>query len=468
MKMRGKWIPNLAFALATLLVCASCEKAYDFDEDTDTENVSEGQLVVRAVSADSDSEASTISYPVCVYVMDSSGSCVALKEIASAEETLNLTLEAGIYDVYAVAGSSNYDLPTKENATKTSSITPQSGKGHGDLMTAYNSVVMTKGEKNQLSLQLQRRVMQVQQIQLNDIPADVTAVSLTISPLRKGIMLNGEYQDGTDAYTFELQKQADGSTWKNTTSAYLLEASKAVTLKVTLTRDDSVTSYSYASSESLTANYRVNITGNFVDDEHISLSGSIVGAEWAGTKDIAFSFDSSNLSSSDEENGSDDQENVLGDAPQVGTLYKGCFVLRSSQDGGTTTITLLSPTEVNKLKISQSKDAEVVQQSIKDATETALSSVAVSGISGWRLPTKEEVEYLDQNTETINAQMEALDGDLTTITQKKNGYYCGYFFTDTSGSVYVYTLVTGAIDETPSSERATYKVRGFATLTFSN
>lgn len=468
MKMKGKWFSNLWVALAAMAVCVSCEKAYDFDEDTDTESVSDGQLVVRAITADGDSETSTISYPVCVYVMDSSGSCIALKEIASADETLNFVLEAGIYDVYAIAGSSNYDLPSKENATKSSIVTPKSGKGHGDLMTAYNSIVMVKGEKNQLSLQLQRRVMQVQQILLNDIPTDVTAVSLTISPLHKGIMLNGEYQDGTDSYTFELQKQADGSTWKNKDSAYLLEALNTVTLKVTLTRDDSATAYSYACSEALSANYKVNITGTFVDDEHISLSGSIVGAEWAGTKDIAFNFDSSNLASSDEENDSDNQGIQQGNAPQVGTLYKGCFVLRSSQDGDNTVITLLSPTEVNKLKISQSKDAEVVQQSIKDATATALSSVAVDGISGWRLPTKEEMEYLDQNTETINAQMETLDAGLTTITQKKGAYNCGYFFEDTDGNVYVYTLVTGVIDETPSSERATYKVRGFATLTFSN
>lgn len=456
-------------ALTAIAMLMSCEKANYFEED-ESPDASVGNLLVRT-AAKVDGNASGddyVNYPVSIYAMNEEGKCIALQEITSSTEEINMELEAGAYDIYAITGGENYNLPTKDTATKSTTIEKKDGKSHGDLMTAYNSIVMTVGEENKLTLQMQRRVMQVQTITLNNIPSDVTAVQLTISPLYSGIKLNGDYTDGVGSHTFELVKQADGTTWKNASSEYLLEAQNAVTLKVSLIRADGTTSYSYASKEQLSANYKVNITGNFIDDEHIKLSGTIKGTDWKGTIDMTFDFDSTNITTSSGNDDDNEESTLHGNAPSEGSLYKGCYVMRTTSNGNSTTVTLMTPTEANKLKFSSSKDEETVQQSIKEAAAEAINGIAVTDITGWRLPTQEEMEYLYNNIDKINESINALNADgLTDITIKSSGYTCGYFFTDVDGNVYVYTL-DGNINKTPNPNRATYKVRGFTTVTFSD
>lgn len=453
-----------------MITLASCEKVYVAEDDTGGSGTStRGSLVVRtAANVDDGTDGDDyVSYPVSVYVIDAGGKCVGLQEIASASDELDMELEAGTYDLCAVAGTGNYDLPAKDNATKETAISLKSGMGHGDLMTAHNSVVMAKGEENRLTLQLQRRVMQMQSITLNNIPSDVSAVQLTVSPLYKGLTLDGSYIDGTDSHTFDLTEQADGSTWKNETGEYTLEAKGNVTLKVSLVRTDGTTSYSYASDQQLAANHKVSITGNFIDDQHIKLSGTIKGTDWEEPIDVVFDFDSTNIST---DGGNNDPEEALhGEAPAAGTIYQGCYVLRTTSEENTTTVTLITPTEVNKIKVSASTDTDKKQQSIKENTATALESVAVSDLAGWRLPTQEEMEYIDNNAESINAKISALaTGDIEEIELTRSGYACGYFFTSNDGNVYVYVLGGYDIDKSPGTGRATYKVRGFTTVKFSD
>lgn len=449
-----------------MLLFFSCEKAYVLEEDTTSEATGNGQMIVKTAAhvAGEASGNDYVSYPVSVYVMDEDGKCVSLNQISSSDDEMKIDLEAGNYDVYAVAGTENYNLPAAGNATKTSVIELKSGADHGDLMTAYNSVVMTKGEKNTLTLQMVRRVMQVQSITLNNIPEDVTAVQFTMSPFYKSLQLDGSYTDGSASYTFDLVKE--GKTWRSEASRYMLEAQNYVTLKVSLTRADGVTSYSYASKEQLSANYKVNITGNFVNEDGISLSGTILGTDWAGTVSMDFDLDETNVSKPGI--GDTEEPEVLhGGAPAQGTLYKGCFVLKTESSGNSTTVTLVTPSEMNKIKVSSSTVEENVINSIIENTDYALTQITVDGISGWRLPYEDEVAYVDAHIDEINEQIEDLGNTgITSFELKRSGYACGYFFKASDGNVYVYELGGGGIVKKPGSGRATYKVRGFATLTF--
>jgi len=160
-------------------------------------------------------------------------------------------------------------------------------------------------------------VIQVQSVTLNDIPEDVSAVRLTISPLRAGILLDGSYAEGTASHTFSLVRQDDGTTWKSAESEYLLEASNTVTLKVSLTSGGQTTSYSYASGERLSANHKVSITGNFIDDQHIKLSGTIKGTDWEEPINMTFDFDSADKTPTEGEEDTGGQDEPLhGGAPQ--------------------------------------------------------------------------------------------------------------------------------------------------------
>jgi len=79
------------------------------------------------------------------------------------------------------------------------------------------------------------------------------------------------------------------------------------------------------------------------------------------------------------------------------------------------------------------------------------------------------VKYIDDNIDDINAKIESLGTSGITSIEVKNGrYYCGYFFTSDDGNVYVYELGGGDINKSPGTDRVTYKVRGFATIKFTD
>lgn len=463
--------------LLVALLTAACSKSISLDEEENTEKQTTGTLAVRAanvISAGGESEGSSeVSYPITVYVMNNSGSCVALQQINSSDEQLQMKLPTGLYDIYAVAGADAdiYDLPSKNEATAESLIALKEGKTHGDLMTAQSNAVLSSNEVNKVTLAMRRNVMLVESVSIKDIPSDVSAVSVTLSPLYENIRLDGEYTESVTSYTFSLTEQADGTTWTNDEGTYLLGATKAVTVKVSLTSNGETTSYSYKSNQKLASNYKVNITGTYTGNDGIEMSGTITGALWEGEIDIDFEFDEDNISSPGDE---DNPQEEIGEAPAVGTLYKGCYVLRSQTSASSTIVTLMTPQEMNKLTFSQSKDETKFQTGLKETIEEALPQLEVEGIDGWRLPNIEELEYIQANIETINSSIHELqnadpDIDLDDITLKvSGGNECGYYYLADDGMIYVMKIVSGMIVQKPNSGLASYKLRGFATVSFSD
>ena len=267
--MKNRYFFKFIMLLTAAVCSTSCEK-YVVDEESGVEEPN-SMLVVRTRAALSDGtepqEQAKVSYPVNVYVFDEGGKCVELAEITSGDDEMSFKLPEGDYDVYAIAGAteSAYEMPTKENATKTSVITLREGCGHGDLMTADSNVALSKGEENTLTLSLERKVMMVESVTIGNVPDDVTAVSVSISPLYEDLLLDGTYSGGNGSGKIDLVETSDGSTWMSETGLYLLEAAGKATLKISLTRNGAVHSYSYSCAEDLKANYKVNINGTTVN-----------------------------------------------------------------------------------------------------------------------------------------------------------------------------------------------------------
>lgn len=425
----------LLFAVITF---ASCEK---FNEDEVVENKeANSTLIVRTRAAANDgTESGTesiISYPINIYVFDESNECVAVSTLSSADDELSLKLPEGMYEVCAVAGASadSYELPTQETATKKTVLTLKDGQKHGDLMTANNTVTLEYGGTNTLTLALERKVMLIESVTINNVPASVSNVSVSIHPLKANLLLDGSYSGENGASEIELTEDVDGSTWKNTDGVYLLEAVGRPTVEVTFTINGETVSYSYTCDRELKANHKVFITGTFTGDG-IEMTGSISGVEWAEDEEIEFDFGGK------ESGGTDDNGDVeTSDVPTVGTLYKGCYVLKSETNGGMTTLTLMYPENYSQVWGFDKDD----QESIEAELTTVLAGLSVEGISTeWRLPTLEEIEILGKNYNEINEKIKVLNESLATneridLIQTSNNTY---FFIDADSSIKTYNPV---------------------------
>lgn len=469
--MKNKTI-NLLLLFTAVATLFSCEK---YSEDTEfTNKEANSTLIIRTRAlTQGETDESEISYPINIYLFNEN-KCIETTTIESEETPISLKLPEGIYDVYAIAGADaeTYDLPTKENATKESIINLKADKTHNDLMTAQNNVTLTYGEENTLTLSLERKVMLLENVAIKNVPSNVTAVSVTISPLYESILLNGEYSGTNGSQTIDLTKGSDGTTWENNYNTYLLEAYGQSTIKVSLKTDAATKSYSYISTDELKANYKINISGTY-NENGITLNGTITGATWEGVKNINFNFDE-NGSTTDEtvtpgtDDGNDEEdtgETVTGNAPEVGTLYNGCYVLKSEQTENGTKVTLVTTNSQKKLVFSDN-----TQESAKETINKGISDLAVKGIDGWRLPNLEELRYIKANIETINNNLSKLGAE--TFFFLLYPYY-SYYFMDEDGNIKIYTPKKDepessdpCISSDFKSDYASYILRAFATITF--
>ena len=446
---------NITFLKSFLLLVAvmtlfSCEK-YSEDDDWGSKEANSTLVVrTRAAMAVVDEEAK-VSYPVNIYIFNGSGVCVGVETISSDADELKLSLPEGRYDVYAIAGAEadDYELPTKEDATEDAVIALKDGHAHGDLMTAGNSVSLAYGEENTLTLSLERKVMMLETVTINNVPSNVTAVSVTVAPLYENIMLNGGYSGDNGEYTVSLAKGETGNTWKSEASVYLPEASAAATVKVSFTTDDKTISYSYTCPEELKANYKINISGTYSGDG-VELNGSIIGETWAGTTNVTFEFSDNGSSESgvtgDDETPSNDV------APEVGTLYEGCYVLRKEQPDGNTVVTLMSVEQDRYFDGFEQGD----QEALRAAVDKTFKEWGIEGVPEWRLPTLEEVEYLRSNFSEIQKSFES-------VAEEQFFVMGNYLYQSDNGEISCYSLSDGG---KPVPAPGKCLLRAFTTLLF--
>lgn len=439
--------------LLAAMTLFSCEKFSDDENLGDAEANSTLVIRTRAAMAQVDEDAK-VSYPVNVYVFNSSDACVAVETIASDADEMKLALPEGSYHVCAIAGADaeNYELPTKENATKESVIALKADHQHGDLMTADNAVTLAYGEENTLTLSLERKVMMLENVTIKNVPGSVTAVSVTVSPLYENLLLDGTCSGNEGSYTLNLTREGETSTWKNDAGVYLLAAaSTPATVKVTFSVNDKPTSYSYSCTEKLAANYKVNISGTYSSDG-VEMKGQIIGETWEGTTNIVFDFDGSGSTEAVEPGGDDEPGGeVTGDAPVAGTIYKGCYVLRVEGN----VATLMTPKYKSELKFDNN------QESIKAAVDAGIAELSVNGITGWRLPSIDEIKYIQAHKvqmESVEDVVKPIGGSYFLFTNQA----C-YYYQKSENEISSYNLELD-YDTFPSSEKSSYILRAFTTI----
>lgn len=452
MKLKLTTLSALLILLSTALLTVSCSKdVYSEDEEepgstnVDTPKPAEANCTLQVRTRAESVGDSKISYPVHVYVFGSNGVCVEESVIGSSETQLVVKLAAGTYDVYAVAGaeSNDYDIPSKENVSPTSVVRLKEGKKHSDLMYAHSAVTLAAKEKNTLTLPLKRRVMLLQEVVIRDVPSDMTSVAVSIAPIYEGLRIDGNYSDAGGSHNVILVKEGDGSVWRNTTEAYLLEAVPGATIKVQLTDAEGTKSYSYSLADEMQANYKIRIEGTYADQSGISLTGIISGDVWAGERVITFDMDDSK----EGDNTSDTP--IVGDAPEAGTMYNGCYVLSSETlSDNSAKVVLMSAKHTYGLTFTEGDDS-----SVESAVTTAIKELAVDGISGWRLPLYDEIVAVSDNYKKINSVLTAAGGNSITPG-------LSYFYRKSDGGIYSYCADGDVVFNKNT------RLRAFATVIF--
>ena len=398
---------NLFWGLLAAVLLTACEKGLDAEGEFTSSTASQVtnsvlQVTTRGGGGSSDA---TIAYPVQVYVFQGDD-CKAVQTIGDEGQTLNIPLVEGTYSVYAVggAGSTDYNLPTKDNATTTTALTLKEGRSLTDLMAASATATLVDGGTNTVTLGMTRKTMLIQDVTIKKIPTAATAVSVTIAPLWQALTVSGAFANAGQSQTIAQTRQADNRTWTNDATAFVMPpSSQPASISVNITSGGTTKTYTYSTSDQLEAAYKINIDGTYTEAVGVNLTGTITGATWLGERTISFEFDENG---SNGVNGDDPSElnNSSSDIPAVGDTYQGCYVLAVNDADDYAEVTLLSPTELTGIDYSSN---------IQASTDAALSTVTDGDISGWEVPTTAEAQLMYNARETI--------GNLTA-----NSYlYCG-------------------------------------------
>ena len=380
MKKNIQLVVSIVMTVVSMTLLTSCEK--EFSEVTPVNPESSLTVTTR-----SESGAEEVAYPVAVYLFDANKACIDFQRIESADASIVYDLVEGVYDVYAFGGvaEGKYTLPSVEEATLASVITLQDGQEHGDLMRANSSVTTTKGEANTINLSMNRCVSKIESIVIKQVPDDVTAVSVTLSKTYKSMAFDGTMKDvNIEVITLEKSGTESG-TWELKTPRHVLfDVAASASVKISMTTNGNAKGYTYQLTDKWKSNYLYHINATYTEKQNFHVTGTITGATWQGTEDIVFNFDETNT----QDGGSGPTINET--APEVGTFYKGCYVLSRTEESNAIKVLLLHPNQYSDVC-----NGTMSQEEARNSINSKLSEIASENeITGWHLPNEAEMDVI--------------------------------------------------------------------------
>lgn len=380
MKKNINLVVSIVMTVVSMTLLTSCEK--EFSEVTPVNPESSLTVTTR-----SESGAEEVAYPVAVYLFDANKTCIDFRRIESADASVVYDLAEGVYDVYAFGGvaEGKYTLPSVKEATLESVIALQDGQEHGDLMMANSSVTTTKGEANTINLLMNRCVSKIASIVIKQVPDDVTAVSVTLSKTYKSLAFDGTKKDvNIEVITLEKSGTESG-TWELKAPRHVLfDVAASASMKISMTTNGNAKGYTYQLTDKWKSNYQYHITATYTEKQNFHVTGTIKGATWLGTEDIVFNFDETNT----QDGGSGPTINET--APEVGTLYKGCYVLSRTEESNAIKVLLLHPNQYSDVC-----NGTMSQEEARNSINSKLSEIASENeITGWHLPNEAEMDVI--------------------------------------------------------------------------
>lgn len=444
-----KKLNSVLFAIImAIVVLVSCSK----DVMSDGENTAEGDITLTVLTRAQGAGTTemTVASPINIYVFDATGKCVGVKSVDSESDAADFKLAEGVYSVNAIAGAdaNSYNLPDKENASQTSVVVLKAGKTHRDIMCAQSTARLVEGEDTETILNMERKVFMLRNITVNDVPEDVKAITAVIKPLYENVSLSGDYSGENGEQTVVLEKNSNG-VWTKQCNLFLMKSiGNAVVEFSFLMSDGKMRNFSYSADKPLEANYKIDLNVNYLAVAEPLLKCSIKGVAWSGETTWNIDINERDIIESGGSN-----VIVNGEVPSEGSLYKGCYVLKSEPSLGSDKIInvlLLAPKQANSLTFTDGN-----QSSIRSSIDAAIDKLAVEDIGGWRLPTTDEISYIMDKAKDINAK-------LTSEHIYTSGY--NYYYLSADNTIKAMNSSKESYD--PKSGRASYYVRPVASLAF--
>ena len=316
----------------------------------------------------------------CLYIFNEAGRCIQQLSPDDHDQFVTTSLTTGTYDLYGMGSDelSNFILPTVDEAAPTTEITVAAGRQRGDLLIGHEQITLEDGDRENINIQLERKVTHVTSMTIHEVPDDVEQVSVAIHPMYRKLLLNGSLDDPTGTYTVHLNDLGAGD-WQAAPDEMILPSKKKPTITITFTKGETTKSYTYTAAQAINANTNVTLNGTFVGQKGIVLTATMTPQTWETTpQDITFDFD----------------EN-----PIAGQTYQGYFVV--ANEPTSRTATLLAQARVNFTAPEGNAQADwlpVLNAAMSSYEKPSFAATA----DHWRLPTRAECVIFSQDTEVIS------------------------------------------------------------------
>ena len=406
--------------LMLAILCGTIVSCQQIAEDDDW--FSEGEEKSLKVKVRSAGEAE-LEYPLYLYAFAESGKLAASQVISDDEEDMSLTLSKGDFHVVAIAGTSDsYQLP--ENPELDDVVTMVGSKGaETPLMVGRANVEIGSSSTATAQITLSY-VVAALNVELKEVPSNVSAVQLSLSPLYSNLSMGGDYGGESQKVKVDCSEDADGSWSAETVYIFPGVGEKTIFSIHFKMNNGSEVTYGYTFQGTPEANHLFNVTGTYAGG--VIVGGSFDVDDWEGSIDVEFNF-GANVVPDDEED--DDKENEVEDdedvdltgVPEVGTIWNDMIVADMGEADEEGVELLLMSLDEWDATISQADDVP--------------DGYSVNGVSGWRLPTHEEATLLrarfsgDNRLELneliaeYNEQLYGLDGEERYLCTKNGVYY---------------------------------------------
>ena len=376
----------LLFMLLNVALFNACNSNVVDEDDTE---IKSGSLSVCTRTPNTNGK---VSCPLAIYVFSNSSKCYAKELVQSETENVVIPLPAGKYTVYAIGGvsSENYNLPSKEEATA-ETLLKKTGETqtHGDLMVANSKdISIVAGASQTLNLEMERKVMQLDKVEMKNIPNEAEKVTVTISALYSGIQIDGNYSKDKNAfYVLDLAKQAEVTTWMATPNAFLLPSDET-NIKVEIKIGETTKTFSYSGEDKFVANSHFSITATYQAQK---LEMKFTGATWNEDKQIDF-----NLIDEDNSGSTTGTQSF-----KVGEFYNDCYIFEVDETNRIAKV--ISATE----KVpSSSKSIELsTNAEITEVINAELNSWTTGNITNWRVMNEDEAKIIHDNYSAINTAL---------------------------------------------------------------
>ena len=399
-----RWLLVVAICLSV----GSCQQLPD-ELWTETEK---GTLKVKTRSAD-DGE---VPYPLTLYVFSSDGDCVDTQLVEDEEEDVQLHLAEGQYRIVAVSACRDGYLASTIKDWEDVIEIPEDGGADIPLVMGKADVTVDSTTKGKLEIVLSHSVTAMD-VALSNIPSDVTEVVVTLSPFYTAVNLKGEYV-GAD-YSLNLPCSLDTEGRWSTKTRYLFPGSgKETVLSIWMKKQDGEEmTYGYTWKDTPEANQPYHLQGSY---NGLTLNGTFILKAWNEAKEVEFKFGEA-ISSDGEES-----DIELSGVPEVGEIWNGSIVANMIEK---------DDSEVELLLLSLDQ-----WYGYSSMVPEVISGYSVNGIAEWRLPTREEVEFLmktysGDNRLALNQRIDEYDeegltginGDGRYLFEDVDGYYTFVF-----------------------------------------